>query len=418
MYKVTDTSVKYTVAAEVSESGDGVTVVGDYEVIEELGHGSFGTVHLVKNKVTGEAFAMKEYSKANLRKQQQANMMRGSMMGGGRRGMPPMHPGHGGLFAARRMLLQKQSSEEETDPFYLIKAELAISKKLKHPHLVRLHEALNDTEHDVLYLVIDICKKGPVQCLDSSGEKTTPLSPEQAHKYFTHALLALEYLHEHGIIHRDIKPDNMLLTDDDVLKVADFGESVMPSDGGDKVKGASGTPAFMAPEQCQGIDEISGEAADIWSLGVCLYGFIFGTLPFKGSSAVEIMDSISSGSISFPGPHDEQLQDLLSHMLERNPEARITIPDIREHPWVTQGGTIELPSKEDNCKHVVSTITQEDVDNVLKPIFDIMPVINAVAKLRVIRRRIRERREAEQRANAISQRTQPGSIPEEAQQRE
>ncbi|KAJ2402512.1 hypothetical protein GGI23_000661 [Coemansia sp. RSA 2559] len=392
MYKVTDASVKYTVAAQVSESGDGDMVVGDYVIIEELGHGSFGTVHLVKSKTTGEAFAMKEYSKANLRKRQQATMMRAEIGGGGG-GMPPMRPGRGGLFAARRMLLQKQSSEEDMDPFYLIKAELAILKKLQHPHLVGLHEVLNDAEHDVLYL---------------------------AHKYFTHALLALEYLHEHDIIHMDIKPDNLLLTDNDVLKIADFGESVMPSDSRHKVKGASGTPAFMAPEQCQGIEEISGEPADIWSLGVCLYGFIFGTLPFKGSTVVEIMDSISSDAISFPGPHDGQLQDLLLRMLERNPDARITIAEIREHPWVTQGGTFELPSKEDNCKNVVSTITQEDVDNVLKPIFDIMPVINAIAKLRIIRRRLRERREAEQRAKILDQEAETRSsvTGEEAQQPE
>ncbi|KAJ1795864.1 hypothetical protein LPJ59_004097 [Coemansia sp. RSA 2399] len=418
MYKVTDASVKYTVAAQVSETGDGDMVVGDYEIIEELGHGSFGTVHLAKSKTTGETFAMKEYSKANLRKRQQATMMRADSGGGGG-GMPPMRPGRGGLFAARRMLLQKQSSEEDMDPFYLIKTELAISKKLQHPHLVGLHEALNDTEHDVLYLVIDICKKGPVMHIGSSDETTTPFPPERAHKYFTHALLALEYLHEHDIIHMDIKLDNLLLTDNDVLKIADFGESVMPSDSRHKVKGASGTPAFMAPEQCQGVEEISGEPVDIWSLGVCLYGFMFGTLPFKGSTVVEIMDSISSDDISFPGPHDEQLQDLLLRMLERNPDARITIAEIREHPWVTRGGTFELPSKEDNCKNVVSTITQEDVDNVLKPIFDIMPVINAVAKLRVIRRRLRERREAEQRAKMLDQEAEPrSSTAGEAQQPE
>ncbi|KAJ2520614.1 hypothetical protein H4217_001919 [Coemansia sp. RSA 1939] len=403
MYKVTDTSVKYNVAAEVSESGDGSTVIGDYEIAEELGHGSFGTVHLVKNKLTGKLFAMKEYNKANLRKRQQTGLMQG-----GRGGMP-MRPGRGGLFAARRMMLQRQNSEEEADPFYLIKPELAISKKLRHPNIVRLYEVLNDAESEVLYLVIDLCRKGPVQELNSTDEKTTPLPIEKARKYFTHALLALEYLHKHGIIHRDIKTDNMLLTDDDVLKVADFGESVMPSDGGNKVTGATGTPAFMAPELCQGVEEISGEAADIWSLGVCLYGFVFGTLPFKGFSTIEIMDSISSGKLDFPGPHDEQLQDLLLHMLERNPEARITIPVIRKHPWVTQDGAYELPSEEENCKHVVGPITQEDLDNVLKPIFDIMPVINAITKIRAFRQRIREKREAEQQNSKAAQEEEEGS---------
>ncbi|KAI9502790.1 kinase-like domain-containing protein [Coemansia spiralis] len=387
-----DTSVKYSVTAEVSESNDGGMLVGDYTILDELGHGSFGVVYMAKSRKTGEVYAIKEYNKANLRKRQQMGMMRGA------RGGMPMRPGRGGLFAARQMLLKQQGNEEDSDPFYLIKTELAISKKLKHPHIARLYEVLNDTKHDVLYLVIDLCNKGPVQELSSTDAKASPLSAEDTHKYFTHALLALEYLHEQGIIHRDIKPDNMLLTEDNVLKLTDFGESIMPEDGGHKVKGASGTPAFMAPELCQDASEITGEPADIWSLGVCLYGFVYGELPFKGSTVFDIIDSISAGEISYPGPYDEQLQNLLSRMMERNPDTRITISEIRGHPWVTQNGTFELPSKEINCQHIVDTITKEDVDNVLQPIFDIIPLINAFAKLRIIRRRIRDKHEAEQRA--------------------
>ncbi|KAJ2493828.1 hypothetical protein IWW37_000214 [Coemansia sp. RSA 2050] len=379
----------YTVAAQVGENSQGPMVVGQYAIIRELGHGSFGTVYLVRHSMTGELYALKEYHKASLRKRLQSTTMNGPPPG---RGGGPMRPGRGGLFAARQRLLQ-QRSEEDADPFSLIKTELAISKKLQHPNLVRLYEALNDTEQDVLYLVIDLCEKGPVQIIDSSSATSEPLSPEDTHRYFTQALMALEYLHEHDIVHRDIKPDNMLLTKDDTLKISDFGESTTHDNNNNRVHGSSGTPAFMAPELCQSAGNVSGEAADIWSLGICLYSFSYGSLPFHGTSVIEVLDSVSAGKLRFPDPANEQLNELLLRMLDPNPDSRITIAEIREHPWVTQNGLFALPSKESNCENSVTAITQEDIDNVIQPIFDIMPVIMAVAKLRRFRRRIREKRE-------------------------
>ncbi|KAJ2017875.1 hypothetical protein GGI06_002811, partial [Coemansia sp. S85] len=177
MYKVSNPDIKYTVAAQAGENAQGLMVVGQYAVIRELGHGSFGTVYLVKHSMTGDMYALKEYHKASLRKRLQSTTMNCSPSG---RGGGPMRPGRGGLFAARQRLLQ-QRSEEDADPFSLIKTELAISKKLQHPNLVRLYEALNDSEQDVLYLVIDLCEKGPVQIIDPGSATSEPLSPEDAH---------------------------------------------------------------------------------------------------------------------------------------------------------------------------------------------------------------------------------------------
>ncbi|KAJ2723883.1 hypothetical protein GGI07_002346 [Coemansia sp. Benny D115] len=399
MYKVLDPDVKYTVSALVGENADGLMIVGSYAIVRQLGRGSFGTVYLVKHQETGQEYAMKEYVKASLRKRRQSDMMKRARGGG------PMRPGRGSLFASRQVL-QRQQSEESSDPFSLIKAELAISKKLQHPNLVRLHEVLNDPEQDVLYLVIDLCESGPVQKIDPFQPTAAKIPPEDARKYFTQALLGLEYLHEHDIVHRDIKPDNLLLTKENILKIADFGESVLLDEHGDKVKGSTGTPAFMAPELCQSASEVSGEAADIWSLGVCLYGFIYGTLPFQGTSVFEVIDSISAGDLRFPGPHDEDLIDLLTRMLERNPDTRITIEEIREHPWVTCKGTVPLVGKQENCENYIEDITQQDIDSVIQPIFDIMPVIMAMAKLRRFRRRIKEKREREEKQRQEQQEQQ------------
>ncbi|KAJ1884359.1 hypothetical protein LPJ66_010650, partial [Kickxella alabastrina] len=190
MYKVSNPDVKYTVAAMVGENADGVMVVGTYTILKKLGRGAYGTVYLVKHADTGKQYAMKEYFKASLRKRRQSDIMK-SARGGG-----PMRPGRGGLFAARQTM-QKQQSEEASDPFSLIKTELAISKKLKHQNLVQLYEVLNDSEQDVLYLIIDLCENGPIQILDAEQNSTSTYSTEVAHKHFTQALLGLEYLHEH-----------------------------------------------------------------------------------------------------------------------------------------------------------------------------------------------------------------------------
>ncbi|KAJ2852569.1 hypothetical protein IWW36_000198 [Coemansia brasiliensis] len=367
MYKVTDPKIKYTVAAEVGEDIHGVMVIENYRI------------------------AMKEYNKAGLRRRQQSELLRSSRNSG------PMQRGRGrgGMFAARRAMMQRQQELEAEDPFYLIKTELAVSKKLQHPNLVRVHEVLNDNEQDILYLVIDLCQNGPVQVMDLESLTAPPLSLSDAHKYFTQALLGVEYLHENDIVHRDLKPENLLLTSDDTLKIADFGESIVTAHNEDKITGFSGTPAFAAPELCQGVAEVSGEAADVWSLGVCLYMFVYGTLPFPGHTVYEILDIISAGDLKFPGPYNEQLQNLLERMLERCPETRITIAEIRTHPWITQDGTFSLPSKEENCHSVIEPVTQDEVNNTIKHIYDITPVIIAVAKLRRYRRRIREKLERE-----------------------
>ncbi|KAJ2162618.1 hypothetical protein GGF46_000491 [Coemansia sp. RSA 552] len=388
MYKVADPGIKYTVAAEVGENVHGLQVVGEYTVLRKVGEGAFGKVYDVKCTSTGEHFAMKEYSKASLRRRRQTDGMRSA------RGRGIMMPrgrgaGRGGLFAARRVAMQRQQEEEASDPFSLIKAELAVSKKLLHPNVVRLYEVMNDDEQDILYLVIDLCQRGPVQKLDTVTWRSEPLDADAAHQYFVQALLGLEYLHGNDIIHRDLKPDNLLLTSDNVLKIADFGESTVVLGDDDKITGFTGTPAFTAPELCQGTHEVSGEATDIWSLGVCLYSFIYGMLPFEGSSVFEVLDAISQDDLSFPGPCDEQLRDLIGRMLDRSPDTRIAIPEIRQHPWVTRNGQFHLPTKEDNCANVVGPITQDDMDNTIKHIYDIMPVILAIAKLRRFRRHIK-----------------------------
>ncbi|KAG5995272.1 hypothetical protein E4U54_002890 [Claviceps lovelessii] len=120
-----------------------------------------------------------------------------------------------------------------------------------------------------------------------------------------------------------------------------------------QVSKSAGSPAFMPPELCGKHQQVSGKAADIWSMGVTLFCLKYGKIPFNRSSVLEIYEAIKSDDPFIPEGEDADFVDLMSRILEKDPGKRITMPELREHPWVTRGGTDPLLSREDNCENMV-----------------------------------------------------------------
>ena len=138
-------------------------------------------------------------------------------------------------------------------------------------------------------------------------------------------------VHAQGIIHRDIKPDNCLITDDDVLKIVDFGVSEMfEKESEMQTAKSAGSPAFMPPELCVAKHgQVSGRAADIWSMGVTLYCLRFGRIPFEKTGVLELYDSIRNDGVEIGGDCDGDLKDLLTKLLEKDPQKRIKMEEMR-----------------------------------------------------------------------------------------
>ncbi|CAG8724473.1 10186_t:CDS:10, partial [Racocetra persica] len=367
--------VKETLDATVTENKEGERCLNNYVLKEVIGQGAYGTVNLAVDKLTGNKYAIKEFSKTRLRKK--TNYFRRPR----------------GRFGKAMENYDLSSS----DPLYLIRGEVAVLKKLNHPNVIKLFEVLDD-EQDSLYMVLEVCEEGVL--MDISIQKvTTPYSNEKARRYFREMILGFEYcfligpldpktiniktrlltslailvielsVHEHDIVHRDIKPDNLLLSAEGVLKIVDFGVSEMFTEGNDKMKKSAGSPAFMAPELCvANRGEISGKAADLWSMGVTLYCLAFGRLPFVKDNIVDLYESIRNDDITFPegSNPDPDLMDLLHKILEKDPEKRIIMSKLREHPWVNNHGKDPLISTKENCSELVTEITVDDLNSAIK----------------------------------------------------
>jgi [calcium/calmodulin-dependent protein kinase] kinase len=224
----------------------------------------------------------------------------------------------------------EDDNENAKNPLYLIKEEIAIMKKLNHNNLVSLIEVLDDPTEDSLYMVMEMCKKGVVMKVGLE-ERCDPYDDELCRCWFRDLILGIEYLHAQGIVHRDIKPDNCLVTSDDVLKVVDFGVSEMFAKDSDMYTAKSaGSPAFLPPELCVvKHGDVSGKATDIWSMGVTLYCLRYGKLPFEKASIFELYESIRSDPVICEDESDERFTDLMNRLLEKDPSKRIDMHGLR-----------------------------------------------------------------------------------------
>ena len=138
-------------------------------------------------------------------------------------------------------------------------------------------------------------------------------------------------VHAQGVVHRDIKPDNCLLTHDDVLKVVDFGVSEMfQKESEMKTAKSAGSPAFLPPELCVAKHgEISGKAADIWSMGATLFCLRFGRIPFEKGGVLELYEAIRNDDVVYDPDTESDFVNLIKRILEKDPAKRIKMEGLR-----------------------------------------------------------------------------------------
>ncbi|EES00092.1 hypothetical protein BDA96_03G026600 [Sorghum bicolor] len=213
-----------------------------------------------------------------------------------------------------------------------IKREISVMRLVRHPNVVQLHEVM--ASKSKIYFAMEYVRGGELFARVARGR----LKEDVARRYFHQLIGAVDFCHSRGVYHRDLKPENLLVDEHGNLKVSDFGLSALKEcqkqDG--LLHTTCGTPAYVAPEiiSKKGYD---GAKADIWSCGVILFVLLAGYLPFHDSNLMEMYRRISRGDVKYPQWFSSDLRRFMSKLLDPNPNTRITIEKLVEHPWFKKG---------------------------------------------------------------------------------
>ncbi|XP_066587244.1 serine/threonine-protein kinase GD17699 isoform X2 [Prorops nasuta] len=218
----------------------------------------------------------------------------------------------------------------------MLASEVAILRQVCHPNIISL--ITEQETSDQLYLVMELVKGGD---LFDAIAAATKFTEAEAAVMIGHLTSALAYLHSHHIVHRDVKPENLLVEMDGsrvrCLKLGDFGLAQVVRE---PLYTVCGTPTYVAPE-------ILGECGyglkiDVWAAGVILYILLCGFPPFVSpeNDQEELFERILSSRYEFTAPYwdaiSESAKQLISNMLQAQPELRFSAEDVLDHPWLTE----------------------------------------------------------------------------------
>ncbi|CAA6673607.1 unnamed protein product [Spirodela intermedia] len=248
-------------------------ILSNYRLGKTLGIGSFGKVKIAQHILTGHKVAIK---------------------------------------ILNRRKIKSMDMEEK------VRREMKILKLFMHPHIIRLYEVIET--HTDIYVVMEYVANG--ELFDFIVEKGR-LQEHEARCFFQQIISGVEYCHRNMVVHRDLKPENLLLDSKNNVKIADFGLSNIMRDG-HFLKTSCGSPNYAAPEVISG-KLYAGPEVDVWSCGVILYALLCGTLPFDDENIPNLFKKIKS-PVGWSQRFDPR-------MLVVEPMKRMTISDIRQHPW-------------------------------------------------------------------------------------
>ncbi|OCB89838.1 Pkinase-domain-containing protein [Sanghuangporus baumii] len=280
-------------------------VLGDYTLGKTIGAGSMGKVKLAYHNITGEKLAIKIIPRA-LAANANAN------------GAPQTPEQQA-----------KQASKDASKEIRTIR-EAALSMLLHHPYVCGMRELIVHTNH--YYMVSEYVNGG--QMLDyiiSHGR----LRERVARKFSRQIGSALDYCHRNNVVHRDLKIENILISQTGNIKIIDFGLSNLynPTT---HLSTFCGSLYFAAPELLNA-KVYTGPEVDVWSFGVVLYVLVCGKVPFDDQSMPALHAKIKRGLVEYPDWLSAECKHLLTRMLVVNPAARAPLWEVSNHPWMIRG---------------------------------------------------------------------------------
>eukprot|EP00238_Polyblepharides_amylifera_P000466 CAMPEP_0196572784 /NCGR_PEP_ID=MMETSP1081-20130531/2766_1 /TAXON_ID=36882 /ORGANISM="Pyramimonas amylifera, Strain CCMP720" /LENGTH=446 /DNA_ID=CAMNT_0041890217 /DNA_START=123 /DNA_END=1463 /DNA_ORIENTATION=+ len=202
------------------------------------------------------------------------------------------------------------------------------------------------------------------------------LGEAEALRFFQQIVSGVEYAHRNMVVHRDLKPENLLLDSRLNVKIADFGLSNVMRDG-HFLKTSCGSPNYAAPEVISG-RLYAGPEVDVWSCGVILYALLCGSLPFDDENIPNLFKKIKGAIYTLPHHLSAGARDLIPRMLFVDPLKRITIPEIRQHPWFSLHLPRYLAVPPPDTITQAQKLDAETLESVVKTGFDRQMVIDSL----------------------------------------
>ncbi|XP_004425178.1 PREDICTED: NUAK family SNF1-like kinase 2 [Ceratotherium simum simum] len=233
--------------------------------------------------------------------------------------------------------IRKDKIKDEQDLMH-IRREIEIMSSLNHPHIIAIHEVFENSSKIVI--VMEYASRGDLYDYISERQR---LSERDARHFFRQIVSAVHYCHQNGVVHRDLKLENILLDANGNIKIADFGLSNLYHQG-KFLQTFCGSPLYASPEIVNG-KPYTGPEVDSWSLGVLLYILVHGTMPFDGQDHKTLVKQISDGAYREP-PKPSDACGLIRWLLMVNPTRRATLEDVASHWWVNWGYTTRVGEQE------------------------------------------------------------------------
>ncbi|GJN94518.1 hypothetical protein Rhopal_007601-T1 [Rhodotorula paludigena] len=281
-------------AAELTKTE--IRSIGGYSLGRVIGEGTFGKVRLGVHRLTGTRVAIKQVPKS----------------------------------------LPSYSPNDPSSPLSLLTREIHHHRRLRHPHVLSLYELIA-TESSI-YLVTELCSGGELFDYLVESSNPTPgtggLAPAEARRVFGQLVLGVAYLHAEGVVHRDLKLENVLLDEHVNVKIADLGFG-REFEKGRWMDTRVGTLGYTAPEVLTG-QRYLGEPVDIWALGVILYALLTGALPFDDDDEGVMRALILDCRYTLPTWLDPDARALVNAILAKDPLRRPSLREILAHPFFTR----------------------------------------------------------------------------------